>query len=80
MGIGPSDRAFTQAKSILGKLDRSIDQAREQRLGGPTPPPAPPSSHAAAMQQQVGRAETPAPTPARPSSPFGRATPIPPRT
>jgi hypothetical protein len=77
--MGPSNRAFNQAKSILGKLDRSIDQLREQRAAGPVPVPASPAvSAATALSQQIGgRAE---PTPARPASPFGRATPLPPRS
>ena len=80
--MGPSDRAFNQVKSILGKLDRSIDQLREQRVAGPvTPPAAPASSAAAAMSQQIGgRTAEPAPQSPRPASPFGRATPLPPRT
>jgi hypothetical protein len=71
--MGPSEKAFNQVKSILGKLDRNIDQLREQRKT----PPAP-----VATQPAPGRAEPPkpAPTPApafRPSnSPYGRATPI----
>ena len=70
--MGPSDRAFNQVKSILGKLDRSIDQLREQRVAGPAP--------AAALSQQIGgRTAEPAPQQPRPASPFGRATPLPPR-
>lgn len=30
--MGTSDRTFEQVKSILGKLDRNIDQARARRL------------------------------------------------
>jgi len=29
-----SSKAFDQVKAILGKLDRSIDEAREKRLHG----------------------------------------------
>lgn len=69
--MGPSEKAFNQVKSILGKLDRSIDQLREQRK---TP--------AAPIQPPPGRVEPPKPAPApapayRPSnSAYGRATPI----
>lgn len=79
--MGPSDRAFNQVKSILGKLDRSIDQLREQRVAGPAPAAAPAqTSAAAAMSQQIGgRTAEPAPQQPRPASPFGRATPLPPR-
>jgi hypothetical protein len=38
--MGTSQRAFDQVKAILGKLDRSIDQVRERRIGGPAPRPA----------------------------------------
>jgi hypothetical protein len=74
--MGPSEKAFNQVKSILGKLDRSIDQLREQRKT----PAAP-----AAPQPVPGRVENPKPTqtPAsyRPSnSAYGRATPILPST
>jgi hypothetical protein len=74
--MGPSEKAFNQVKSILGKLDRSIDQLREQRTSPPTPPAAP---------QGQGRAEPPKlPIPTPPAQPayrpstsgFGRATPI----
>jgi hypothetical protein len=30
--MSTSERAFNQVKAILGKLDRSIDQARQKRL------------------------------------------------
>ena len=74
--MGPSEKAFNQVKSILGKLDRNIEQLREQRK---TPAPA-------AVQPAPGRTEAPKPatTPApayRPSnSAYGRATPIMPST
>ncbi|MDX2147030.1 MAG: hypothetical protein SFZ23_05860 [Planctomycetota bacterium] len=29
--MGPSEKSFKQVKDILGKLDRSIDQLRQQR-------------------------------------------------
>ena len=68
--MGPSEKAFNQVKGILGKLDRSIQQLRDQRKA-PAPvanPPAP------------GRVEpakpAAAPTPYRSVSGFGRATPI----
>lgn len=79
--MGPSDRSFNQVKSILGKLDRSIDQVREQRVAGPTPAPTTPApANAAAMSQQIGGRAVEPVTPPRPASPFGRATPLPPRT
>lgn len=35
--MSTSERALKQVKEILGKLDRSIDQAREKRLHGDRP-------------------------------------------
>ncbi|MEI7658819.1 MAG: hypothetical protein WCK33_12220 [Phycisphaerae bacterium] len=68
--MGPSEKSFNQVKNILGKLDRSIDQIRNQRTAPPTP------MHSSA------EATRPAPTPQaqapRATSAFGRATPIPP--
>ncbi len=68
--MGPSEKSFNQVKAILGKLDRTIDQVREKRTTPMTPPAA---------------AASPASTPAvqppanRPTSVYGRATPLPPR-
>ncbi len=68
--MGPSEKSFNQVKNILGKLDRSIDQIRNKR----TAPPAP--------MHPSAEATRPAPAPQaqapRPTSAFGRATPIPP--
>jgi len=64
--MGPSEKTFNQVKSILNKLDSSIDQLRQRR----TAPSAP------------GSTPAPLPAPARPgtnNNGFGRATPIPPR-
>ena len=69
--MGPSEKAFNQVKSILGKLDRSIDQLREQR----TAPPAP-AVAAHARVEPPKPVPAPAPAPYRSTSGFGRATPI----
>ncbi|MCC6228093.1 MAG: hypothetical protein IT432_02585 [Phycisphaerales bacterium] len=82
--MGPSEKSFQQVKSILGKLDRSIDSVRQARLqpGSPstsaTSSPAP-AAHAA---QPVAQPQAlPAPSKgvaaqtARPA--FGRAQPLP---
>ncbi len=78
--MGPSEKAFNQVRSILGKLDRNIDQLRAQRT---TPPTA--VSHAPAAVQSIaqdrmvpGSSAGAAPAPTRPASVYGRATPIPP--
>lgn len=61
-----SERSFNQVKSILHKLDRSIDEARERRTQQRSGTPSTPVR------------ETPTPAPAPPGgSPYGRATPIP---
>lgn len=78
-----TDRAFNQVKSILGKLDRSIDEARARRLGDPDPAQriAPAEAQQATQIANgttgpigpgtlIGKSE-------RDPSPFGRARPIP---
>ncbi|MCH7960698.1 MAG: hypothetical protein IIC49_00030 [Planctomycetes bacterium] len=35
--MSSTDRAFNQVKAILGKLDRSIDEARRRRLNEEQP-------------------------------------------
>jgi hypothetical protein len=64
--MSTSQRTFEQVKSILGKLDRDIDAARQKRLQ--TRNPAPVSSAA------VMPAARPLATPG--TSGFGRATPM----
>lgn len=71
--MGTSEKAFNQVKSILGKLDRNIDQLREQRLNPVRPAPSIAAANRV-IQQPI--APTPAPRPA--ASQYGRATPIPP--
>ncbi len=76
--MSTSDRTFQQVKSILGKLDRSIDEARQRRVGDNTEPT--PEPQAAQPEQAT---PPPAPEPTRPEdiSPnrarYGRATPLP---
>lgn len=80
--MSTSDKTLEQVKSILGRLDRCIDAAREKRLHGAATPPAntpagngTPSFRDPATQK-IG-AEGPAPAPAAPStSKFGRAQPL----
>ncbi len=62
--MSTSERTFSQVKAILGKLDRSIDEARERRTQRPGAPAAPPP-------REPGAPAVP------PPSPFGRAQPIP---
>lgn len=69
--MGPSEKTFNQVKSILGKLDRSIDQLRAQRTTPPQPAPSAP-----APEQTRTIPAQPLPQNTRPPSIFGRATPI----
>lgn len=69
--MGPQDRSFSQVKAILGKLDRSIDKVREERTGAVLPAPVPLVPMPRAVDVPVA--------PPRAASPFGRATPLPPR-
>ena len=69
--MGPSEKAFHQVKSILGKLDRNIDQLREQRTM-----PAAPAVVPHARVEAPKPAPAPAPAPYRSVSGYGRATPI----
>jgi hypothetical protein len=43
--MATSQKAFDQVKSILGKLDRNIDQTRQRRLGDPAPRQPVPAPH-----------------------------------
>ncbi len=72
--MGPSEKAFNQVRSILGKLDRNIDQLRERRSTGREATPA--TTPADAPRAQPAPAAAPA-TFGR-ASQYGRATPIPP--
>ncbi len=80
-------RSFDQVRSILGKLDRNIDAARQRRLqvapaGGMMPAPAPlpaPAPQPAAVRPGFGQQQSPMPTfssAAPQRSPYGRAQPL----
>lgn len=81
-----SDRAFNQVRDILGRLDRSIDEARDRRLRGNEPQkPAQPqpldtivgAGNAAPDREHQRAPATPVPLQnTRPPSPFGRAKPL----
>ena len=81
--MSTSQHTIDQVRSILGRLDRSIDQAREKRLHGDTES-APTSEPAARSEEPKGRTTEPPPpavgparaTPSRAPSPFGRAKPL----
>jgi len=54
--MGSSNAAFDQVKSILGKLDRSIDEARARRLSGPETEPEAQTTEESTEPQRFGRA------------------------
>ncbi len=73
--MSTSERAFNQVKAILGKLDRSIDEAREKRTRTPMPAPPPlPVRPEPATQAAI---VPPAPAPGPNGSAYGRAQPLP---
>lgn len=55
--MGPSDKAFSQVKNILGKLDRNIDQVRSKRLH-PEPAAAVPTQGVYGPETLIGVRET----------------------
>lgn len=76
-----SQHTFDQVRSILGRLDRSIDQAREKRLHGDDEPK--PSETGTTPERRDEPKAPPPPavgparqTPAKAPSPFGRAKPL----
>ena len=86
--MGPSEKAFQQVRSILGKLDANIEQMRAQRTRGPV---AAPAGGVANADRVIGAGIKPS-QPARPNAPaqpnapqrapglYGRATPMPPKS
>ncbi|MEM8834891.1 MAG: hypothetical protein AAGD00_03630 [Planctomycetota bacterium] len=79
-----SPETFNQVKSILKKLDRSIDNARTRRLGGDEPTDPKPEAHIGANGDQGRPAQQPSPNAprstrgkrTRPGSIYGRAKPM----
>ncbi len=82
---GPT-RAFNEVKALLNKLDRSIDEARSKLLAPEDEPEAKPetaspeqvrpASQTNGSNVIVGATPNPAPQPAKPSGPYGRARPL----
>lgn len=83
------NRAFDQVKSILDKLDRSIDEARHKRLHGDEPeaetqsePARQPENQRDEASPEAAKPELPAEAPSGQSarragsSPYGRAKPL----
>lgn len=79
-----SPDAFNQVKAILGKLDRSITEARSRRLGKPVSEPAassgslPPAEDEPIVAPRAAAVPAPAPASgyAKLRGQFGRAKPI----
>lgn len=75
--------AFNEVRAILGKLDRSIDEARSRRLepdlpaGRDSTSPAQTASNAG-LDREIGGSNTPAPQTElqKKSATFGRAKPL----
>ena len=83
MSIEEQSNAFNEVRAILGKLDRSIDEARSRRLepDQPTSREANPASKApsASLDREVGGTSTPARAKTelqKKSATFGRAKPL----
>lgn len=83
--MNQSPDAFNQVRAILGKLDRSITEARSRRLGKPVaePPSAPTTPAPVAAQDEIPTPRAAATAPETPASgyaklrgQFGRAKPI----
>ncbi len=85
-----SEHTINQVRTILGRLDRSIDEARDRRLNGGRAPDAlrdqgadAPSDQPVARAAEPGRSAEAPPPPVGPRrasnrapSPFGRAKPL----
>lgn len=79
--MGTEGKAFNEVRAILGRLDRSIDEARSKRLG-PDAPDAEP--HDEIPEQASARPEPSRPAPLPPGvapapvrrSQYGRAKPL----
>lgn len=78
--MGSDRKAFNEVKALLGKLDRSIDEARSKRLGPDEPEPTPPSNGTDdPTSTTIGEGAPSVPPrakPARPASKYGRAKPL----
>ncbi|MBX3357856.1 MAG: hypothetical protein KF745_05455 [Phycisphaeraceae bacterium] len=78
--MSTSKHAFDQVKSILGKLDRSIDAARARRLEPAAPAVQPTIGEAKRENGLAGGPEIPVARAIRSDTPQMLATPLPPRT
>ena len=84
--MSTSEHTINQVRNILGRLDRSIDEARDRRLRGDAEPEERRETEAAEPERHepAPRASGEAPPPpvgprraaSRAPSPFGRAKPL----
>lgn len=82
----PSESAFDRVKSLLGKMDRSIDDARRRRLDDPHEEAGDPGTKLAQTNTDhkdlpitngtPNGENSPEPAPDRPTSKYGRARPL----
>lgn len=84
MSGNEQSNAFNEVRAILGKLDRSIDEARSRRLEPDHPvrrdpaPSTPTTRESADMDREIGGSGTPSPKTElqRKGASFGRAKPL----
>jgi len=77
-------KAFNEVRALLGRLDRSIDEARSKRLGPSVgereaaPPDEEPARPSVDMDREIGagRADAPKTDLQRKGASFGRAKPL----
>jgi len=77
-------KAFNEVRALLGRLDRSIDEARSRRLGPsvgdakPEPEPAARAEPTIDLDHEIGAPRAPEPKTdlQRKSASFGRARPL----
>lgn len=75
----PSENAFDRVKSLLGKMDRSIDDARRRRLDEHPESDSDDTQAHTEQEDLAGSAERrddPPAAPPRPTSKYGRARPL----
>ncbi len=80
--MSDESKAFNEVRQLLGKLDRSIDEARTRRLGPPvgsSPKPSRVENESSVdLDQEIGGSSQPGPKTElqRKSATFGRAKPL----
>ncbi len=77
------NKAFNEVRALLGKLDRSLDEARSRRLGPPAVTETAPNGYSSAkpssidLDQEIGGSTEPMQTELQKrGAQFGRAKPL----